>query len=145
MNESSPTGPNRRGVRDVLELQAAGAGAVTAFLTSAFGLVLALGARAVFDWSKGGATAVASAFVLFGCVLGGFRAGLGAPRAPLSNGAAAGAVAGVTISLAQRLIAQKGLNPLGLVFVALLCGSLGVFGGYVANNANRTRALRSER
>lgn len=127
---------------DLFEPKAILAGATTAFLTASMGLVVALGFRALFDWSSGGTTALASAFVLAGCVLGGFRAGLGAPRSPLSNGAVAATSAGVAVSLVQRIVSGNGVRPVTLVFVALLCGSLGVFGGVVANNANRTRALR---
>ncbi len=106
------------------------------------GLGVALAFRALFDWSSGGTTAVASFFVLAGCILGGFRAGLGAPLSPLSNGAASATIAGLSISIVQRLLSGNGIRPVALVFVALLCGSLGVFGGVVANTSNRMRALR---
>jgi hypothetical protein len=127
---------------ELFERNAVLLGAVTAFLTSAFGLLVALGFRWIFGWERGGASAVATAFVVGGCVLGAFRAGLGAPRSPLSNGAAASVLAGVAISITQRLVAGKGLRPVSLLFVAALCACLGVFGGYVANNANRTRGVR---
>ncbi len=129
---------------DLFEPKAIGAGATTAFLTASIGLVVAVGFRSLFDWSAGGTTALASAFVLAGCMLGGFRAGLGAPRSPLSNGAAAATLAGVAISIVQRIGSGNGIRPVTLIFVALLCGSLGVFGGVVANNANRTRELRKK-
>ena len=127
---------------ELLAPKAIVAGATTAFLTSAMGLVIALVFRGLFDWSSGGTTAVASFFVLTGCILGGFRAGLGAPKSPLSNGAVAALMAGVAISFVQRLVSGNGIRPVTLVFVALLCSSLGVFGGFVANTANRTRAFR---
>ena len=126
-------------ISGLVEPKAAGAGATTAFLTAGFGLAFAYAARWLFDWSTGSVAALATAFVVFGCVLGGFRAGLGAPRSPLTNGAAAGAIAGVSISLAQRLITGKGVNPVGLIFVAFLSASLGVFGAMVANGSRRVR------
>lgn len=129
-------------VSSLLEPKAAGAGATTAFLTSAFGLALAYATRWIFGWSSGGVSTLATAFVVFGCVLGGFRAGLGAPRSPLTNGAAAGVIAGVTISIAQRLIAGKGVNPVALIFVGFLSASLGVFGAMVANGSRRLRPGR---
>ncbi len=127
---------------ELLERNAVIAGASTAFLTAAMGLGVAIAFRALFDWSSGGTTAVASFFVLAGCILGGFRAGLGAPSSPLSNAAAAAMIAGVAISIVQRLLSGNGIRPVTLVFVALLSASLGVFGGVVANTANRTRSLR---
>ncbi len=127
---------------ELFERNAVIAGASTAFLTAAMGLGVALAFRALFDWSSGGTTALASFFVLAGCILGGFRAGLGAPHSPLSNGAASATIAGVAISIVQRLLSGNGIRPVALIFVALLCGSLGVFGGVVANTSNRTRALR---
>lgn len=129
-------------VSSLLEPKAAGAGATTAFLTSAFGLALAYATKWIFGWSSGGVSTLATAFVVFGCVLGGFRAGLGAPRSPLTNGAAAGVIAGVTISIAQRLIAGKGVNPVALIFVGFLSASLGVFGAMVANGSRRLRPGR---
>lgn len=129
---------------ELFERNAVVSGAVTAFLTSAFGLGVALGFRTIFGWESGGVTALATAFVVVGCVLGAFRAGLGAPRAPLSNGAAASVLAGLAISITQRLLAGKGVALGSLIFVAMLCACLGVFGGFVANNANRTRAYRRQ-
>ena len=129
-------------VSSLLEPKAAGAGATTAFLTSAFGLALAYATKWIFGWSSGGVSTLATAFVVFGCILGGFRAGLGAPRSPLTNGAAAGVIAGVTISIAQRLIAGKGVNPVALIFVGFLSASLGVFGAMVANGSRRLRPGR---
>jgi putative membrane protein (TIGR04086 family) len=129
---------------ELFERDAILSGAVTAFLTSAFGLLVALAFRWVFGWERSGVSALATAFVVGGCILGAFRAGLGAPRSPLSNGAAASVLAGVAISVTQRLIAGKGVRPVSLLFVAALCACLGVFGGFVANNANRTRAMRRD-
>ena len=127
---------------NLVEPKAAGAGATTAFLTSAFGLALAFLVRWAFGWSNGGTATVATLFVVFGCMLGGFRAGLGAPLAPLTNGAAAAFAAGVSISVAQRLISGKGIKAVPLMFVALLSASLGIFGAMVANNSNRMRGRR---
>ncbi len=129
-------------ISSLVEPKAAGAGATTAFLTSAFGLALAFGVRWLFGWSNGGTAALATMFVVFGCMLGGFRAGLGAPQAPLTNGAAAALIAGVSISLAQRLISGNGVRVIALIFVAFLSASLGIFGAMVANNSRRMRAGR---
>ena len=129
---------------ELFERNAVVSGAISAFLTAAFGLIIALGFRWIFGWERGGVTALATVFVVVGCVLGAFRAGLGAPRAPLSNGAAASVLAGLAISIAQRLLAGKSLSPGNLLFVAMLCACLGVFGGFVANNANRTRRHRGD-
>ena len=126
-------------ISGLVEPKAARAGATTAFLTAAFGLAIGYAAKWFFDWSTGGVATVATAFVVFGCVLGGFRAGLGAPKSPLTNGATAGVIAGVVISLAQRLIAGKGVNSVGLIFVAFLSASLGIFGAMVADGSRRVR------
>lgn len=129
-------------VSSLLEPKAAGAGATTAFLTSAFGLAIAYATKWIFGWSNGGVGALATVFVVFGCVLGGFRAGLGAPTSPLTNGAAAGLIAGVSISTVQRLVTGKGINPVALIFVGFLSASLGIFGAMVANSSRRLRPGR---
>ena len=116
-------------------------GAVTAFLSAGMGLVAALALRWLLDWSKGGTSAVASLFAIAGFVLGGFRAGLLQPSAPLSNGALAGCIAGVPLSVLQRVLADKPVSVLSILFVALLSASFGVFGGIVSNTANRIRGV----
>jgi hypothetical protein len=115
-------------------------GALTALITSGMALVAALAIGGVLDWSKGAKTLVATIGAIAGFVLGGFRAGLLQPPAPLSNGAAAAVVAYVPLGILQRLLAGTGIRVLNLIFASLLAASFGVFGGFVANNANRTRA-----
>ena len=97
------------------------------------------GLGSLLDWSKGSKTLVASLFAIAGFILGGFRAGLLEPPAPLSNGAAAAVAAYVPLGLLQRLLAGTAVRVLSLVFATLLAASFGVFGGFVANNANRQR------
>ena len=116
-------------------------GAVTAFLSAGMGLAGALALRWLLDWSKGGTSAVATVFAVAGFVLGGFRAGLLQPTAPLSNGALAGCIAGVPLAVLQRLFNGKPVNVLSILFVALLSASFGIFGGIVSNTANRNRGV----
>ena len=127
----------------MVQPRAAAAGAITAFLTAGAGLLLALALRALFDWGNGPTIALASVFAVIGCTLGGFRAGLGAPATPLTNGALAGSLAGTVLSVGQRLAAGKGLNLGAVIFVAFVSGSFGIFGGIVATNANRMRAEKA--
>src|SRR5690242_19620306 len=114
-------------------------GAVTVLLTVGMGLVAALALGGLLDWRKGTKTLVATVFAIAGFMLGGFRAGLLCPPAPLTNGALAAAIGFIPVGVLQRITAHKGLRPLNLVFAALLAASFGVFGGFVANNANRQR------
>ncbi len=122
-----------------IEPRAVAGGFVTALICVAAGLAAALLVREVFDWTRGGTSTLAFVFAASGFLLGGFRAGLLCPRAPLSNGAVAAMLAFVPLGIGQRLIAGKELRPLSLVFGALFAACFGVFGGYVANNANRMR------
>jgi hypothetical protein len=112
-------------------------GAITAFLSAGMGLVAALGLGELLSWDKGSKTLVATIFAIIGFLLGGFRAGLLEPRAPLSNAAASGAIAGPVLALLQRLLADKPLNVLNLVFVGFMAASIATFGGFVANSSNR--------
>ena len=118
-------------------------GALTALITAGMGLIGALAVGGVLDWSKGAKTVIASVFAIAGFVLGGFRAGLLQPPAPLSNGAAAAVVAYVPLGILQRVLSDTSLRVLNLVFASLLAASFGVFGGFVANNANRQRRANS--
>ena len=118
-------------------------GALTALITAGMGLIGALAVGGVLDWSKGAKTLIASVFAIAGFVLGGFRAGLLQPPAPLSNGAAAAVVAYVPLGILQRVLSDTSLRVLNLVFASLLAASFGVFGGFVANNANRQRRTNS--
>lgn len=118
-------------------------GALTALITAGMGLIGALAVGGVLDWSRGAKTLIASVFAIAGFVLGGFRAGLLQPAAPLSNGAAAAVVAYVPLGILQRVLSDTSLRVLNLVFASLLAASFGVFGGFVANNANRQRRTNS--
>lgn len=118
-------------------------GALTALITAGMGLIGALAIGGVLDWSRGAKTLIASVFAIAGFVLGGFRAGLLQPPAPLSNGAAAAVVAYVPLGILQRVLSDTSLRVLNLVFASLLAASFGVFGGFVANNANRQRRTNS--
>ncbi len=118
-------------------------GALTALITAGMGLIGALAVGGVLDWSRGAKTLIASVFAIAGFVLGGFRAGLLQPPAPLSNGAAAAVVAYVPLGILQRVLSDTSLRVLNLVFASLLAASFGVFGGFVANNANRQRRTNS--
>lgn len=108
-------------------------------ITGAMGLAAAFVLGAVLDVDDGSRNAVATLFAAAGFVLGGFRAGLLCPSAPLANGAGAAIVGYVPLGIVQRLAAEKPIRPIALLFAALLAGCLGVFGGIVANSANRSR------
>lgn len=127
-------------LRKTLRARAVFGGFVTASICVGGGLLLALGIGKLFDWTNDGRSRLAFVFGIAGFLLGGFRAGLLHPPAPLANGAAAALVAYGPLGIGQRLLAGKQLHPLSLIFAALLAASFGVFGGLVANNANRTRA-----
>jgi hypothetical protein len=101
------------------------------------GLVAALGVGELLSWDNGSKALVATIFAIIGFLLGGFRAGLLEPRAPLSNAAASGAIAGPVLAFFQRLLADKPIKFLNLVFVGFLAASIATFGGYVANSSNR--------
>lgn len=111
-------------------------------LTAAMGLILSLALRGLLDWTKATTSKVASAAAIAGFILGGFRAGLLKVEAPLTNAAVAAASAGVIVSVGQRLVFGKTINPFGLIVVAVLAASCGVFGGFVSNTAARNRGLK---
>jgi hypothetical protein len=117
-------------------------GWVTAMICVGGGFALALIIRAIFDWTNDGTARLAFVLATAGFLLGGFRAGLLCPPAPLSNGGIAALLAYIPLGLGQRIIAGKSLNPIGLIFASLLAMSFGIFGGFVANNANKLRARR---
>ena len=52
-------------------------------------------------------------------------------------------VAYVPLGILQRVLSDTSLRVLNLVFASLLAASFGVFGGFVANNANRQRRTNS--
>ena len=112
-------------------------GAITGWICAAAGVALALGGGAALDWTGGTRTIVATVFGVFGCLLGGFRAGLFERSAPLSNGAAAGVLTAVPLSLVG-LIQNPG-RILSVLFAAFLGASIGAFGGMVSNGSSRAR------
>ena len=117
-------------------------GAVTAFILVSAGLAGALVMRALLEWTNATASTVASTAAIAGFVLGGFRAGLLEVRAPLTNGAAAAAVAGLIASVGQRLLFGRSINPLGIAVAVAFAACCGVFGGFVSNTAARQRGLK---
>lgn len=126
-----------------LERKAILAGATTAFICVAVGLIVALVLRGLLDWTKSATTLVATLFAIVGFLLGGFRAGLEYPPAPLSNGAGAAMVAYIPLGIVQRITARTSLNPLGLMLAAFFAACFGMVGGYVSNNANKARRRRA--
>ena len=119
-------------------------GALTALIMAGMGLAAALGLGALLEWSKKGITLFATIAAIAGFVLGGFRAGLLHPPAPLANGGLAAAVAFRPLGVAQRLVAGTAVRPLDLAFATLFAASFGVLGAFVANNANRTRQAQAD-
>ena len=115
---------------------------MTALIMVSLGLAGALVMRALLHWTKATASTVASAAAIAGFVLGGFRAGLLEVRAPLTNGAAATAVAGLIASVGQRLLFGKSINPFGIAVAVVFAACCGVFGGFVSNTAARQRGLK---
>jgi hypothetical protein len=112
-------------------------GAITGWICAAVGVALALGGGAAMGWSSGTRTIIATVFGLFGCLLGGFRAGLLQRAAPLSNGAGAGALTAIPLALIG--LVQNPTRIFGVVFAALLGASVGAFGGMVSNGSSRPK------
>lgn len=112
-------------------------GATTGWICAAFGVAVAIAGGSLFDWTSGRKTVVATVLGVIGCLLGGFRAGLLQRSAPLANGAAAGILIAVPLSLIG-LIQDPG-RILGVVFAGLLGASIGAFGGMVSNGSSRAR------
>jgi hypothetical protein len=120
-------------------------GALTAVLGIAMAVVAAVVLDAVFGLDKSQRNGIASLLIVIALLLGGFRAGLLEPLAPLTNGAAAGVIASLPLHLirvVQRLRAHQSIPVVWMLFVTLLAASLGVFGGLVANSSNRQRQSR---
>ena len=136
MPSATPTG------RSPLSRRAVAGGTITALIMVFGGLAAALVLRELLSWTKGTASTIASAAAIAGFVLGGFRAGLLEVRAPLTNGAAAAAAAGLISSIGQRLAFGKSINPLAILVVVILAASCGIFGGFVSNTAARQRGLK---
>lgn len=117
-------------------------GAVTASIGTLMAVALAYGIDAVFGISRAQRNGIASLLIAVAMLLGGFRAGLLEPSAPLTNGAAAAAIAALplhVIRIVQRTQRHQPVPLVWMVFVTLLVASLGVFGALVANGANRQR------
>jgi hypothetical protein len=111
--------------------RAAIGGAVTGCICAGAGIGLALMGSLLFGWGTNGRTAAVSVFGVIGFILGGFRAGLLQRSAPLSNGAAAGFLTSVPLSIVG-LIQNPG-RLLSVIFAAFLGASLGTFGAMVSN------------
>ncbi len=122
-----------------LDRRAVIGGAATTFIMAAMGVAVALALGQVLSWDKQSKSLFMTVFLLGGCLLGGFRSGLLCPSAPLSNGAAAAALAYVPLAIIQRLLFAKPINVLPIVFATFFAASFGVFGGLVSNQANQTR------
>jgi hypothetical protein len=122
-----------------LDRRAVLGGAATTFITAAMGVVTALALGQILSWDKQSKSLLMTVFLLAGCVLGGFRSGLICPPAPLSNGAAAAALAYAPLAIIQRIIFGKSINILTIIFATFIAASFGVFGGFVSNQANQTR------
>jgi hypothetical protein len=116
----------------ILDRRAFLGGAATTFIMAAMGVVIALALGQALSWDKQSKSLLMTVFLLAGCVLGGFRSGLLCPTAPLSNGAAAAALAYAPLALLQRVL-------LSILFATFIAASFGVFGGLVSNQANQTR------
>jgi hypothetical protein len=134
---------DRSGRLGTIEPRAVLGGFVTAVICVGIGLISALGVREVFHWTKSGTSTLTFVFAGVGFLLGGFRAGLLYPSAPLSNGAVAAMLAYIPLGVGQRLIAGKDVRFVSVVFAALFAACFGIFGGYVANNANKMRAHKN--
>jgi hypothetical protein len=116
--------------------RAAVGGAVTGWICAVVGIGLAALGWVALDWSRTGRTAAVSVFGLIGCLLGGFRGGLLERTAPLTNGAAAGAL--TTLPLALIGLVQNPGRAASAVFSLFLGASLGLFGGFVSNYSRRS-------
>ena len=122
--------------------RAAFGGAATAVIGLTMALGITLGVNAVVTLGKGGRNGLFGLLAVIAIVLGGFRAGLLAPPAPLTNAAAAGVIATIplhVVRIVQRVRAHESIPVGTLVFATLLAASAAVFGGFVANAANRQR------
>ena len=122
-----------------LDRRAVLGGAATTFIMAAMGVVVSLALGQLLSWDKQSKSLLMTVFLLAGCVLGGFRAGLLHPPAPLSNGASAAALAYAPLAIVQRVLFGKSINVLTIVFATFIAASFGVFGGLVSNQANQTR------
>lgn len=122
-----------------LDRRAVLGGAATAFIMAAIGVVVALVLGQFLSWDKQSKSLLMTVFLLAGCMLGGFRSGLLYPTAPLSNGAAAAALAYAPLAIIQRVLFGKSINVLSILFATFIAASFGVFGGLVSNQANQTR------
>jgi putative membrane protein (TIGR04086 family) len=88
------------------------------------------------DNPSGAALAIAFVIVLAAFLFGGLVAGDRAPDAPLTHGALAALLAFALVQgvgTARRAIAGDDINVLAIPFNAMLAGSIGVFGGYLAS------------
>ncbi len=117
--------------------KAVSGGAMTGWICAGTGIGIGILGGVLFDWSSGTRTAAVSLFGILGCLLGGFRAGLLRRDAPLSNGAAAGAL--TTVPLALIGVVQNPGRIASAAVALILGGSFGMFGGMVSNGSDRRR------
>ncbi len=112
-------------------------GAMTGWICAGFGIGFAILGGVLFDWSRGGRTGWVSVFGILGCVLGGFRAGLLERKAPLSNGAGAGALTTVPLAFIGLIQQPSVARIVSGLFAVMLGASVGTFGGMVSNGSSR--------
>lgn len=113
----------------------AGGGALSALITSGMGLAAAVIGGLLLDWDSGTRTSVFTIAAFLGFLLGGFRAALLVPGAPLGNAAASGALAAVPFTAVG--VIQGGRNPVGILFAIGLAAVVATLGGMVGVSRNR--------
>jgi hypothetical protein len=120
-------------IRRLLDGRAVAAGALVGLVVAVPTIVLS----SVADVDPR-SNAVFVPFVLYlaGLVAGGWRAGRLGPDAPLSNGGVAAIAAYAVLAAAAtviRLVSDRPLDVVSLIFNAFLAGSAGILGGLIAS------------
>ncbi len=118
-----------------LTWRGAAGGALSALITAGMGLAFALAGGLLLDWDSGVRTSVFTVAAFVGFLLGGFRAGLLEPGAPLVNAAGSGALASIPFTAVG--VVQGGRNPVGIVFAIGLAAVVATLGGMVGASRNR--------
>ena len=106
-------------------------------LTAGVGLALGLGLQGTTR------TAIFTLFVIGGFLFGGFRTGIECRQSPLTNGAAAAALAYIPMAIIRfvQSVSDDERVPWGsVVFAVLLAASLGTFGAMLAGRARRRQS-----